>query len=77
MQWFPMDTAPRDGTPVLAARNNDLFWEYTVVWWHDTGTTGGFYPWQANNTAYPEERLDYWTPIKEPYMIEHDIDVGC
>lgn len=61
--WFGMDTAPRDGTSVLACRHNGCGWDHDVVWW--TGREE--YPWQADYTAYPEGRLDYWQPLSIPY----------
>jgi hypothetical protein len=60
--WKEMDSAPRDGTPILVARNNDVSWEFYVVWW----TRDPVYPWSAEWNAYPEERLDYWRPLPEP-----------
>lgn len=63
MTWQSFDTAPRDGTQILAARHNDCFWEFDVVWWcHDPE-----YPWQSSfDSGYPEERLDLWSHIESP-----------
>ncbi|MBY3333723.1 hypothetical protein HFN98_24330 [Rhizobium laguerreae] len=62
MDWQEMDGAPRDGTQILVARHNDVFYEFVVVWWcgHET------YPWESDNNAYPVDRFDLWSPIKEP-----------
>lgn len=68
--WLDMKLAPRDGTQILVAYNNDCFWEYFVVWWsaHE-GTC--FYHWQANNNSYPEDKFSAWKPlVDEPYEIK-------
>lgn len=62
MDWQPIETAPQDGTEILARRYNDCFHEHYVVWW--TGSQP--YPWQADGNAYAEGRLDEWMPIPRP-----------
>jgi hypothetical protein len=54
-----MHTAPKD-RQILVRRHNDVFWEYYVVWWSDLDKT---YPWMADHTSYPTERLDNWHEI--------------
>lgn len=66
--WRSMNTAPRDGTPILACRNNGCGWDHMVVWWSGLDSR---YPWQAENTAYPEDRLDNWQPLTVPYSIQN------
>jgi hypothetical protein len=39
-----------------------------VVWWSGLDSR---YPWQAENTAYPEDRLDNWQPLTVPYSIQN------
>lgn len=65
-----MEDAPKDGSNILVARNNDLFWEYDVVYYDDS--FGDQYPWRrtANiNDGYPVGRLDFWQPLEPPYPI--------
>ncbi len=57
--WQPMDSAPRDGTEILVRRHNDVCFEHYVVWWWDDPQ----YPWRAEHTAYPHDRLDGWHEI--------------
>lgn len=70
MNWQDMETAPRDGTEILVCRNNDLGWEYDVVFY--VNTKDKIYPWfsMASDDAYPEGRLDYWTALEPPYKIK-------
>lgn len=69
MEWKSMDEAPKDGTTILACRDNGCGWEYDVVWW---STMGGDYPWVTSQGGYPEGRLDYWQPLPaQPYDIEN------
>lgn len=63
MTWRDMKDAPRDGTQILAARHNDCFWEFDVVWW----SYDPEYPWQSSlDGGYPEGRLDLWQHIELP-----------
>lgn len=63
--WRDMETAPRDGAPILACRNNGCGWDHVVVWWNGDCT----YPWQSDASAYPDDRMDYWQPLSVPYDI--------
>jgi len=62
--WKDFDTAPRDGSEILACRDTGCGWEYRVVWWNKRDT---IYPWDSDNSAYPEGRFDYWTKLESPY----------
>lgn len=64
--WRDMDTAPRNGVPILACRNNGCGWDHMVVWFAGRCE----YPWQSDGTAYPEDRLDYWQPLSIPYVAQ-------
>lgn len=58
-KWHPIETAPRDGTTILGARQiHGGAWEHYVVWWD-----GG---WCADD-GYGAERPQptHWTPIPE------------
>lgn len=70
--WRDMETAPKDGTEILVCRDNDLGWEYDIVYWRDTGSV---YPWKIignfQDGGYPEGRLDYWMELPDgPYKHE-------
>lgn len=59
-QWQPIETAPRNGCPILARRHNGVSYEYDVIWWSGSFPT---YPWMANATSYPPDRMDEWISI--------------
>ncbi|RVN04630.1 hypothetical protein [Sinorhizobium meliloti] len=63
MKWQGMESAPKDGTQILVARDNDCSWDYYVVWWSAADKE---YPWQSDNNAYADERLEYWSLITTP-----------
>lgn len=65
--WHPMETAPRDGTQILLARCNGCAWEYVVAFWSENDD--GTYPWQGDCNAYPEDRMDCWQAITEPWDV--------
>lgn len=66
-----MKEAPKTGELLLVCRNNDVFWEYDLVYWQKYDPK---YPWisltVSEQSAYPEGRLDYFTQLTEPYEIK-------
>lgn len=64
--WQDMETAPKDGTAILVARDNGCGWDYAIVWWNGN-YRGGVYPWVADYNAYPEHRFDAWKALDLPY----------
>ena len=63
MIWHSMETAPRDGTEILARYHNDVSWEYRVVWWGPI-TPNDPYPWRCEYNSYPEGRCTEWTELE-------------
>lgn len=63
-QWRPIETAPKDGTPILALSDtNDGSYEHVVVW-HNKHMA---YPWQFGyDGAIAAHRLAYWMPLPPP-----------
>lgn len=70
--WQDIETAPRDGTSILACRDNGCGWEYDVVWYVDNPESYNWATAGATDGWYPEGRLGYWMPLPEPpYKIEN------
>ena len=61
--WRTIDSAPRDGTQLLACRDNGCSWDYYVVRFGDHDEE---YPWEGDGNRYAEARLDYWKPLRPP-----------
>jgi hypothetical protein len=66
--WRTMDSAPRDGTEILACRDNGCAWEFYLVRWDDTDPE---YPWDSGCNAYPDGRLTHWMPLTPPDTRNH------
>ena len=57
--WQPIETAPKDGTKILAWEFDD----YTIAWWGVS--TGGWYGWMFSDDwirCYPT----HWQPLPAP-----------
>lgn len=63
MEWQPIETAPKDGTAILAARWNKLAggWEYSVVKW--TGDTWAVIPTRDFRLSFLGT---HWTSLPAP-----------
>lgn len=58
-EWQPIDTARKDGSPILIPTDDDVFPVACVVW-DDTPYYDGVYGWKDNEeTRYNPSR---WTP---------------
>lgn len=55
MEWQPIETAPKDGTPVLVAT---AFWVRDAYWSH------AFEGWYSNHSAVPPPT--HWMPLPPP-----------
>lgn len=70
LEWQPIETAPRDGTAILATNAN---YEYdlqrcVVVFWDDDELTeqpGWSLPYETPDDA-PFTWLTHWMPLPEP-----------
>lgn len=61
--WKQMDSAPKDGTPVLVVfLYDDGEVLHRVVWWDNVRT----WPWRDEFTGYREQNAVAWMPLPEP-----------
>jgi len=69
-KWKPMEDAPKDGSYILAIRDNGLGFDAPVVVnWHPASDPK--YPWSCGlDNGYPEGRLDYFQSIEIPNVHE-------
>lgn len=78
-EWKPIETAPKDGTHILAfraligIRYTNLTNPPTVVHWWDNPGEEGFYT--SVNELEPQEpfRATHWMPLPEPPQPNHKI----
>jgi hypothetical protein len=71
-EWQPIDTAPKDGTDILAIDNAVQGGFHQVVFYNNEGP--GPYRWHvADGPAYPEGFFTHWKPLdKTPSEMERD-----
>lgn len=58
--WRPIETAPKDGTPILA-----WAWDgcgHVVIWWDDDGRR----PWTSTTGETFAEDVTHWQPVPLP-----------
>jgi hypothetical protein len=69
-EWKPIETAPKDGTLVIALTPAPEF----VRWWTDPDFFGEDYPWVGRDgSSYKESHVTHWMPIPPPPQEEsHD-----
>ena len=64
-EWQPIETAPRDGTPILGARLdcNDQY----VMYWMEEDETAPLYRWAIiDGGVMHKDALTHWMPLPEP-----------
>lgn len=58
-EWRPIDTAPKDGTPIWAfAKTRDV--PFVVAWWN---TEHGCWETRNGSAGYP---ISHWMPLPAP-----------
>jgi hypothetical protein len=65
MEWQPIETAPKDGTPILAVADTR---EYPCIvrWEHVGRYTSSPKMWVGHPHGAMENGLIYWMPLPEP-----------
>lgn len=64
MQWQPIETAPKDGTPILGFADGEI----TTVEWFQIGAIAGYFtlcvcgPWAVDGEWNPT----HWMPLPNP-----------
>jgi hypothetical protein len=68
MNWFPIETAPKDGTPILGWIPDDGVW--TSVYWYRNEEWPHLNEWKLYSTGFEcwYDGCDpvYWMPMPEP-----------
>jgi hypothetical protein len=66
MEWQPIETAPRDGTPVLLYVPKHEGWEpFIVQGWYESGAFDrGWYEAASENWCKPSPT--HWMPLPPP-----------
>ena len=66
MEWKPIETAPKDGTPIRVYDGETSDFQ-TIVTYNDNNH---FYPWEAiENLSYSHHAFTHWqalSPLPEP-----------
>ncbi len=63
-EWQPIDTAPKDGTLILAYARRKGKPYFRVTWWRQESDRVGYVGWgEFNDTYWP---ATHWMPISEP-----------
>jgi hypothetical protein len=63
-RWHPIETAPKDGTDILAVavRNGEPY--FKITWWRQAKDKRGFTGWgEFNDEFYP---ATHWMPLPNP-----------
>ncbi len=66
MKWQPIETAPKDGTPILAYRGDHYksFGHVQVTYWRTAAHKVGYIGWgEFNQRWWPPT---HWMPLPEP-----------
>lgn len=78
MNWQPIETAPRDGTPILACGDADLSDPSfigedvpCVVRWHNT-YGGDRYYWELFHYDAFQYNPSHWLPLPEPPQLVNE-----
>lgn len=68
-EWRTIDSAPKDGTEILAfARTHEGSEMYQVVYWDDAGSAD--YAWKVTDgPSYYRAIFIYWQPLPPPPSI--------
>lgn len=63
--WLPIESAPKDGTLILACDSRIQEWMLVVSWEQDTDMP--MYGWMTlDGTGYHDESLTHWMPLPAP-----------
>jgi hypothetical protein len=67
-QWQPIETAPRDGTPIVILCDLEEGPTPAVARWQDTNAAGphGRFVWRTGWSAVAEGCVKYWFPMPLP-----------
>ena len=65
-EWQPIETAPKDGTPILVAENSRDY-PFIAYWGYVGRFTSSEKMWIGHDFgAMPEGSVNHWMPLPEP-----------
>ncbi len=62
-EWQPIETAPKDGTPFLAAFDRG---QIGVMYWESWGDEPDEGSWRGHWFEHDEDRATHWMPLPKP-----------
>lgn len=73
-EWQPIETAPKDGTMIRVAYNDDLINFEDGVYWQSEGrhcllgSRAGALPpgWTSSDVGLPVDEVTHWMPLPPP-----------
>lgn len=67
--WQPIETAPKDGTPILVYSREASDPQIVLASWREyqgSPDDGGWYDWWDNNAPEIDATVTHWQPLPEP-----------
>lgn len=64
--WQPIDTAPRDGTPILLQPGDFREWCFIGHWGHVGRYTSSPKMWIGHEYGAMENGISHWMPLPQP-----------
>lgn len=64
--WQPIETAPKDGTEILALGIYDNIWDYSVIWYNKYSFDPQNCWSDCSGRNSSDKYYKYWQPLPKP-----------